>query len=125
LHEAFSLRTKIVQVKKMKPGERISYGGTYRTVGEEWIATLPIGYADGWIRKLQGQEVLINGMRAPIVGRICMDQCMVKLPEKAEPGTIVTLIGKDGDDMISVNEIAKKLDTINYEVTCMISGRVP
>ncbi len=125
LHEAFSLRTKIVQVKKMKPGERISYGGTYRTEGEEWIATLPIGYADGWIRKLQGQEVLINGMRAPIVGRICMDQCMVKLPEKAEPGTIVTLIGKDGDDMISVNEIAKKLDTINYEVTCMISGRVP
>lgn len=125
LHEAFSLRTKIIHVKKLMPGEKVSYGGTYEAQEEEWIGTLPIGYADGWIRKLQGQEVLINGMRAPIVGRICMDQCMVKLPGKMEPGTTVTLIGRDGGDMISVNEIARKLETINYEVTCMISNRVP
>lgn len=125
LCEAFSLRTEIIHVKKLMPGEKVSYGGTYKAENEEWIGTLPIGYADGWIRKLQGQEILINGMRAPIVGRICMDQCMVKLPNKVETGTVVTLIGKDGQEMISVNEIAKKLETINYEITCMISNRVP
>lgn len=125
LCEAFSLRTKIIHVKKLMPGEKVSYGGTYEAKEEEWIGTLPIGYADGWIRKLQDQEVLVNGMRAPIVGRICMDQCMVKLPNKVEIGTIVTLIGKDGGGRISANEIANKLETINYEITCMISNRVP
>lgn len=125
LCEAFSLRTKIIHVKKLMPGDKVSYGGTYEAKEEEWIGTLPIGYADGWIRKLQNQEVLVNGMRAPIVGRICMDQCMVKLPNKVETGTVVTLIGKDGRERISVNEIANKLETINYEVTCMISNRVP
>ncbi|WP_181444581.1 alanine racemase [Bacillus sp. 03113] len=125
LKEAFSLHTKIVHVKKLKKGEKVSYGATYEAKQEEWIATLPIGYADGWIRKLSGQEVLLNGIRIPIVGRICMDQCMIKLPQFVEVGTMVTLIGTQGSDKISVNEIAKQLDTINYEVVCMISNRVP
>jgi len=125
LKEAFSLRTKLVQVKKLNKGDRVSYGATYEAEKEEWIGTLPIGYADGWLRKLQGQEVLIEGKRVPIVGRICMDQCMVRLPYYLEPGTQITLIGKQKDEEISVNEIATKLDTINYEVTCMISARVP
>jgi len=125
LQEAFSLRTKLIQVKQLNKGDKVSYGATYEAEKEEWIGTLPIGYADGWLRKLQGQEVLVNGMRVPIVGRICMDQCMIRLPFYLEPGTEITLIGKQKDGVISVNEIAAKLETINYEVTCMISTRVP
>jgi alanine racemase len=125
LKEAFSLKAKVVHVKRLPKGEKVSYGATYESEDEEWIGTIPIGYADGWIRKLQGQEVLVDGGRSPIVGRICMDQCMIRLPEQVPLGTTVTLIGSGGDDMISVNEIAAKLETINYEVTCMIAKRVP
>lgn len=125
LKEAFSLRTTIVHVKQIEAGATVSYGATYRAEEREWIATLPIGYADGWIRKLQGQEVLIDGQRMPIVGRICMDQCMVKLPKLYPAGTQVTLIGKCGADEISVDEIARKLSTINYEIVCMMGPRIP
>ncbi|KAB7663459.1 alanine racemase [Bacillus sp. B1-b2] len=125
LKEAFSLRSKIVQVKKLHKGDKVSYGATYEAEEEQWIATLPIGYADGWLRKLQGIEVLVDGMRVPIVGRICMDQCMVRLPYEMKTGTKVTLIGSQKHQSISVNEVATKLETINYEITCMISSRVP
>jgi len=125
LHDAFSLHTKLIHIKKVKKGTSISYGCTYTAEEEEWIGTLPIGYADGWRRALQGQEVLIDGVRAPIVGRICMDQCMIKLPKYYPVGTKVTLIGQEGNEKISADEIAKKLDTINYEVVCMISRRIP
>ncbi|WP_045519269.1 alanine racemase [Neobacillus niacini] len=125
LKEAFSLRSRLVHVKKLDKGDKVSYGATYETEDEEWIGTIPIGYADGWIRRLQGQEVLVEGKRVPIVGRICMDQCMVKLPYAVPVGTTVTLIGKQNDEFISVNEIARKLETINYEVPCIISNRVP
>ncbi|MED3570853.1 alanine racemase [Cytobacillus praedii] len=125
LKPAFSLHTKLVHVKKIKKGERVSYGATYEAAEDEWIGTLPIGYADGWIRKLQKQEVLVEGRRVPIVGRICMDQCMVKLPAELPIGTVVTLIGTQGDEYISVNEVAEKLHTINYEITCMVAGRIP
>ncbi|MCM3117958.1 alanine racemase [Neobacillus sp. MER 74] len=125
LKEAFSLRTRLVHVKKMPKGEKLSYGATYETDDEEWIGTIPIGYADGWIRKLQGQEVLVEGKRTPIVGRICMDQCMVRLPYHVPIGTPVTLIGAQENQFISINEIAKKLETINYEVPCIIASRVP
>jgi alanine racemase len=125
LKPALSLHTKIVHVKKVKKGERISYGGVYEAKEDEWIATLPIGYADGWIRKLQGQEVLVGGKRAPIVGRICMDQCMIRLDEEVPVGTEVVLIGKQGRDEITMDEIAAKLETIHYEIGCMISHRVP
>lgn len=123
--EAFSLRTKIVHVKKIKAGEKVGYGGSYEAKTDEWIATLPIGYADGWIRKLTGQRVIAGNELVPIVGRICMDQTMIKLPFYMPIGTTVTLIGKQGDFFISVDDIAKKIDTINYEVTCNISSRVP
>ncbi|HLO10872.1 MAG TPA: alanine racemase [Pseudoneobacillus sp.] len=125
LKEAFSLHSRIVHVKKLQKGEKVSYGATYEAGEEEWIGTLPIGYADGWIRKLQGQHVLVEGKRVPIVGRICMDQCMIKLPHSVPIGTKVTLIGKQFEELISSNEIAKKLETINYEVPCIISNRVP
>lgn len=125
LQEAFSLHTKLTHVKKLEKGESVSYGATYTAEEREWIGTLPIGYADGWIRKLHGQEVLVDGVRAPIVGRICMDQCMIRLPKELPIGTEVTLIGEQGKESISVNEIAAKLETINYEVPCIITSRVP
>ncbi|MGG1398026.1 alanine racemase [Bacillus salipaludis] len=125
LKEAFSLHSKLVHVKQLNKGDKISYGATYEASGDEWIGTVPVGYADGWIRKLQGQEVLVNGIRVPIVGRICMDQFMVRLPYEVPAGTNVTLIGKDNNQFISINEIAKKMETINYEVPCIITNRVP
>ncbi|WP_243292531.1 alanine racemase [Bacillus sp. FJAT-47783] len=125
LKEAFSLHSSIVHIKKMKKGEKISYGATYTANEDEWIGTVPIGYADGWIRRLSGFEVLVEGERVPIVGRICMDQLMIKLHKKQPLGTKVTLIGTQNGQTISVDEVAKRLDTINYEVPCMIGWRVP
>jgi alanine racemase len=125
LKEAFSFKARLVHVKQLQKGDKVSYGATYVAKGGEWIGTIPIGYADGWIRKLQGQEVLVSGIRSPIVGRICMDQCMVLLPNYVPVGTTVTLIGQQSGQFLSINEIAEKLDTINYEVPCMISHRVP
>ncbi len=125
LKEVFSLHTKIVNVKKVHPGDTVSYGATYTAEQEEWIATIPIGYADGWIRKLQGQEVLVNGKRAQIVGRVCMDQCMIRIPEYSPIGTKVTLIGSQENERITIDDIAVKLETINYEIPCLISARVP
>ncbi|KGX87834.1 alanine racemase [Pontibacillus marinus] len=125
LQPAFSLHSKLIHVKKLPKGESISYGATYTTSSEEWIGTVPLGYADGWIRKLQGMEVLVEGKRMPIVGRICMDQFMVRLDQPYPVGTKVTLIGKQMDQEITIDEIADYLDTINYEIPCMISYRVP
>ena len=125
LKEAFSLKSRLVHVKKLQAGESVSYGAVFTAEEECWIGTLPIGYADGWIRKLQGREILINGQRLPLVGRICMDQCMVRLPGPLETGTAAVLIGQDGKDRITVDEIAGTLDTINYEVTCMMAARLP
>jgi alanine racemase len=125
LKEAFSLHTKLVHVKKLSMGESVSYGATYTTKEEEWIGTVPVGYADGWTRKLQGMNVLVDGQYAPIVGRICMDQFMIKLPYQLPVGTVVTLIGNQEGLTISSDDVAEKLDTINYEVPCMISYRVP
>lgn len=125
LKPAFSLHSRLIHVKKMDPGESISYGAIYTTADEEYIGTIPIGYADGWTRKLQGVDVLVDGKRMPVVGRITMDQTMIKLDKEYPVGTKVTLIGKQGDDEIEADEIAEKLETINYEIPCMISERVP
>lgn len=125
LQPAFSLESELVHVKEIKKGESVGYGATYVAPTEMWIGTLPIGYADGVIRKLGGQEVLIDGQRMPIVGRICMDQCMVALPKAYAIGEKVTLIGQQGQNRISIDEWATKLETINYEIPCMITARVP
>ncbi len=122
---AMSLETEIVHIKKVKAGEAISYGGTYCCEQDEWIATLPIGYADGMLRGLQGQDVLIKGVRAEIVGRICMDQCMIRVAEKLPIGEKVQLIGKQGEEEIRINEWADKLNTIPYEIPCILTKRVP
>lgn len=125
LKQAFSLHSQLIYVKKVSAGEYIGYGATYQTSTEEWIGTITIGYGDGWIRKLKDVSVLINGKRMPIVGRICMDQTMIKLDKPYAIGTKVTLIGRQGDSFIEMDEIAQHLDTINYEIPCMINNRVP
>ncbi|TGB01829.1 alanine racemase [Halobacillus salinus] len=125
LRPALSLQSRLIHVKKLDPGESISYGATYQTEEEEWIGTVPLGYADGWIRKLQGMDVLVDGKRHPIVGRICMDQFMIRLDQEYPIGTKVTLIGKQDSDEITADEVADYLETINYEIPCMISYRVP
>ena len=125
LNEAFSLHSRLVHVKKLSQGESVSYGATYTAQEEEWIGTVPVGYADGWIRKNQHGDVLVDGTRCPIIGRICMDQFMVRLPKELPVGTKVTLIGMQKNAMISIDEIAKRLDTINYEIPCTINSRVP
>lgn len=126
LKEAFSLHSNIIHVKEVNSNEGISYGATYKTKEVEWIATIPIGYADGWLRQNGSSGVvLVEGERCPIVGRVCMDQLMIKLNKKVAVGTKVTLIGEQFQEMISVDEVADRLGTINYEIPCMISYRVP
>lgn len=125
LKPALSFHTTVVHVKKIEPGDKISYGATYEATDTEWIGTLPVGYADGWIRKMQGFEVLIDGKRVPIVGRVCMDQCMIRLPKEYPVGTKVTLIGSQNGKSILMDEVADHLETINYEVACAIAARVP
>jgi len=124
---ALSLVGEISLVKKVGAGEGISYGLTYAPSAEAYIATIPIGYADGFSRILSGRaEVLIDGTRRPVVGTICMDLSMVELGVKpVSTGNRFVVIGKDGDEEITAEEIAGKLGTINYEVVCMISARVP
>lgn len=125
LRKAFTLETELVYVKKLEKGSPVSYGGTYETESDEWIGTLPIGYADGLKRGLRGQEVLIGGERAPIVGRVCMDQCMVKLPREFAAGEKVILIGRQGDEEITMEEWAERIGTIPYEIAVTIGKRVP
>ncbi|UOQ84295.1 alanine racemase [Gracilibacillus salinarum] len=125
LQPALGLHSKLIHVKKVESGTPISYGATYITEEEEWIGTVPLGYADGINRHLQGTDVLVNGKRCEIIGRICMDQFMVRLAGPAQSGDLVTLIGSQGDETIEIDEWANHLETINYEVACMISHRVP
>lgn len=128
IRPAMSLKSHIACLKELPKGRAVSYGGTYITKGTERIATIPIGYADGYARGLSGNgEVLIHGMRAPICGRICMDQFMVdvtKIPNAAV-GDEVTLIGGDGGGRISIEELGERSGRFNYEFACCIGKRVP
>lgn len=123
---ALTWKSVLSQVKVLPPGRGISYGHKYYTKGDERIGTVGVGYADGFRRKNRN-FVLIRGKRAPVVGRVCMDQVMVQLNEipDAKAGDEVVLIGKQGEEMISAEEIAGWWDTINYEVVCGIGPRVP
>ncbi|MHC5246907.1 alanine racemase [Enterococcus sp. LJL90] len=125
LQPAFELVSELVQVKRVPAGTHISYGATYTSQQAEWIGTVPIGYADGWLRKMQGFTLLVEGSYCEIVGRICMDQLMIRLPQEFSVGTKVTLIGKNGGETITMQEVADYLGTIHYEVACTISDRVP
>jgi alanine racemase len=128
LAPVLSLVTRIAFLKKVPPGIPISYGRTFVTKRESLIATIPIGYADGYNRGLSNKgEALVRGMRAPVVGRICMDMCMidVTLVPGVSEGDEVVLIGNQGRERITADDIAAKIGTIAYEVLCGISSRVP
>lgn len=127
LKPAMSLKAKSVFVKRVPEQTGISYGLHYHTRQEATIVTIPIGYADGWSRLLSHKaRVLVNGKRFPVVGTICMDQCMIDAgDEPVELGQEIVLIGEQGREKITADMVAEQLGTINYEVTCMISNRVP
>lgn len=128
LQPAMSLKTVISQVKTVPEGTAVSYGGTFVTQRKTKIATVPIGYADGYLRVLSSKAcMLVNGKKAPVIGRICMDQAMLDITdiENINENTVVTVFGKDGDAEIKVEDIADIANTINYEILCLISKRIP
>ncbi|MDK9701432.1 MAG: alanine racemase, partial [bacterium] len=146
LQPVMSLRSEVLFVKGVRAGEGVSYGLTYRTPHDTWLATIPVGYGDGYNRALSNRaSVLIEGKRYPVVGRICMDQLMVDLgKDRIETGTPVTLFGKErrasaaapnpateaiaevpAEQRIEAWELCRMLDTIPYELTCWVSERVP
>jgi alanine racemase len=128
IRRAMTWKTTVAQVKTLPPGSFVSYGNTYQTQGEETVAIIPVGYADGFRRAPQHWgEVLVNGQRAPIIGRVCMDQTMINVSHipNVRLGDEVVLIGSQGDKTITAEEVAERLGTINYEVVSMIMARVP
>lgn len=128
LRPAMALKSQIIAVKEVQAGTAISYNSTYKTRERTRIAIVPVGYGDGYNRLLSNRgEALVRGRRVPVVGRVCMDQIMLDLgPEgEAAVGDEVVLLGRQGSDEITIYEWCEKLNTIPYEVTCLITGRVP
>jgi alanine racemase len=128
LKPALTLKTKVVHIKELEKDNYISYGRTFKTERKSIIATLPIGYADGYSRLLSGKvKVIINGKLAKVVGRICMDQCMIDVTDipNIKVSDEVILLGQSGDIKFNADDIANILGTINYEVICMLRQRIP
>ena len=127
LKPAMSLKAKVAHVKTVPKGTGISYGQIFKTERESKIATLPLGYADGFTRLLTGKaDVYVNGKRANVVGKICMDQCMIDVTEieDVKVGDEVVIFGYE-DGHPHADELAEKIGTINYEIVCMVGRRVP
>jgi alanine racemase len=128
LRPVMRVKTRIGLLKRVPAGEKISYGGTYVTRKQSLIATLPIGYADGYNRRLSNQgQVLVRGRRAPVVGRVCMDYIIADVSDipGVALGDEVVLMGRQGREEISAEEIGEKIGTISYEVLCLVGRRVP
>ncbi len=128
LQPALSWSSRVTCVKTLEAGREISYGGTYVTEKPTVVATIPVGYADGYRRSLSGKfYVLIHGQKARILGRICMDQMMVDVTDipNVAVGDRVVLVGADGENTITMEEISAAADSFNYEFVCGISRRVP
>ena len=128
LRPAMSLRSRVAAVTHHKKGDAISYGGVWVAERDCTLAVLPIGYADGLHRCLSGKmEALLHGRRAPQVGRICMDVCMLDVTDMpgVQVGDVATVFGSDGEQVLPVEEVAAKAGTINYEICCAPSSRVP
>ncbi len=126
IRPALRWKSVLSQVKILPPGRGVSYGHIYTTTKAERIGTIPVGYADGYHR-VTGTEVLVGGKRVPVVGRVCMDQIMVQLDQvpMAKAGDEVVLIGKQGEVSYTADDLARAWNSINYEVVCAISKRVP
>jgi len=128
LTPAMSLKARVTMVKKVGGGVGISYGKEHETLGNTAVATIPIGYADGYSRLLAGKAGMIaDGSLVPVVGRICMDQCMVDVTNvyNISEGDAVTIMGTDGGQTITADDLAEYMGTINYEVVCIIGKRIP
>lgn len=128
LQPVMALRSVVALLKTIPAGSTVSYGRTYTAEHPVTVATIPAGYADGYPRSLSSRgSVLIHGRRAPIIGRICMDQMMVDVTDipNVREGDTVTLVGRDGEDAITFEELARLVGTINYELVCSVSRRVP
>ncbi len=128
LRPALSLHSYVADVKRFQPGDSAGYGRTWRASAETWVGVLPLGYGDGVRRGLSNNaEVLVGGRRYPLVGTVSMDNITIDLGPKpnVEPGAEAILIGSQGEEAILAEEWAKRLGTINYEITCGISSRVP
>ena len=128
LKPVMTLKANVVHIKVLPPGEYVSYGRKFKTDRESVIATLPIGYADGYTRLLyQKGKVILKGKLAPVIGRICMDQCMIDITDidGVKIGDEVILMGEDENNKFTADKIAELMGTINYEIVCMISKRVP
>jgi alanine racemase len=127
LKPALSLHSYVAAVRRFAPGESAGYGRRWRAERPTWVATIPIGYGDGWRRGLSNDaDVLIRGRRHPLVGTISMDNITVALGDDTdvEVGDEVVLIGRQGEEQILAEEVARRLGTINYEITCGLSARV-
>ena len=128
MRPVMSLKSQVAHVKTLPAGYGISYGATYVTPDERRIATIPVGYGDGYARSLSNQgDVLIRGRRAPICGRVCMDQFMVDVTDIPGVcvGDVVTLIGTDGEAQITLEELGEKSGRFNYEFACDLGKRIP
>ena len=128
LKPALELISHVAFVKWVDEGEMISYGGTYVTKRRTKIATIPVGYGDGYPRSLSNKGyMLIHGKKAPIIGRVCMDQCMVDVTEIEDVkfGDEVVLVGRDGDEYLSVETLSRLSDRFNYEFVCLMGKRIP
>ncbi|GFH41723.1 alanine racemase [Lactococcus hodotermopsidis] len=118
------LKSELTHVKVIQKGQTVGYGADFVAPKETIIGTVPIGYADGWTRDMTGFYVLVNGKKCLIVGRISMDQMTIELDERYPIGKKITLIGQNGDEKITVDDIAAHRGTINYEVVCLLSDRI-
>jgi len=128
LEPALELRSYVAAVKRFEQGASAGYGRTWRAPGDTWVGVLPIGYGDGVRRGLSNNaDVLVDGRRYPVVGTVSMDNITIDLGPRTdvEPGAEAVLIGAQGEQRILAEEVADRLDTINYEITCGISSRVP
>lgn len=127
LQPALSIHSEVSYVKGIRKGVAVGYGHQWKAPSDGWLATLPVGYADGYPRSLSNRaEVLIQGQRRPVVGKISMDQCMVWLGQaRCEVGTPCVLMGQQGETRIDAWELAERAGTIAYEILCSWSGRVP
>ncbi len=128
LTPAMSIKSHVVYVKEVEENFTVSYGATFITNSKTKIATIPIGYADGYPRSLSNKgRVLIKGKSAPIIGRVCMDQMMVDVTgiEDVKQGDVVTIVGCDGEEKITVEELANNSGSFNYEFVCNVNKRVP
>ena len=128
LKQAMSLKTRIINLKKLDPGSVIGYGRTFEILQQTTVATIPVGYKDGFNRCFSSLgKVLVHGKRVPIIGRVCMDRCFIdvtNLPD-VEIGSEVILLGNQGNETISIESAAELIGTIPYEVVCNLGTKIP